>query len=805
MKKYKVTGMSCAACQARVEKAVSGVEGVTSCSVSLLTNTMGVEGTASDADVIRAVKAAGYGAGVYEGAEDSMEQSAKDLKRMRIRLVSSAVILCVLMYFTMGHMMMGLPVPEMLHNSVYMGIWQMFLTILIMIINRKYFISGVRAALHLSPNMDTLIATGSGAAFIYSAAVLVSGGSGDYYFESAAMILTLVTVGKTLEQYSRGRTGDALKALMKLAPDKCSVIRDGNEMVIDTKDLKEGEKVIVRPGESFPCDGIITEGESSANESLVTGESMPVDKKAGDRVISASINLTGMLIIEATRVGSDTTLSQIITMVGEASATKAPVARLADRISSVFVPAVMGIAAVTFAVWMIIGKDIGFSLARAISVLVVSCPCALGLATPVAVMVGSGIGARHGILYKTAGALQETGRARIAALDKTGTITTGVMTVTDITPAPGTAKEDLIRIASSAECGSEHPIGKAIAALDDKAKAASNFKAYSGFGITADVDGHKVAAGNSRFIKEYADTEEKDLSGKVFFAMDGRYIGSITVADTIKEDSNSAVMQLKNMGIYTVMITGDSDDAAAKIGMAAGVDKVCSRVLPSGKASVVEQLKGYGKCVMTGDGINDAPALTTADIGVAIGAGADVAIDSADVVLMSGKLMDLVASIRLSRASYRNILQNLFWALFYNVLLIPAACGVYTGLGITMTPALGAAAMSISSVCVVLNALRLNLMDIYDPRHDRKARPLEDITIKYTEVSEMVKTMKINGMMCGHCEARVKKTLEAIEGVTSAQVSHEKGEAVVTLDKDVADDVLRDAVTKQDYEVVSIS
>ena len=821
MKRYKVTGMSCAACQARVEKAVSGVTGVTSCSVSLLTNTMGVEGTAADADIISAVREAGYGAGVLDEEDDPFEQGAKELKAMRVRLISSVIILLILMYFTMGHMMIGLPVPEVLHNGVYMGILQMVLTVVIMVINRKYFISGIRAVRHLNPNMDTLIATGSGAAFVYSAAVLIAGGTGDYYFESASMILTLVTVGKTLEQYSRGKTGNALKALMKLAPDKCTVIRGGVETVIDTKDLAEGETVVVRPGESFPCDGIIIEGESSADESLVTGESMPVDKTAGDNVISASINLTGMLRIEATRVGRETTLSQIIAMVSEASATKAPVAKLADRISSVFVPAVMAIAVITFAVWMMTGKDIGFSLARAISVLVVSCPCALGLATPVAIMVGSGLGAKHGILFKTAGALQETGRAVIAALDKTGTVTTGVMTVTDISPAEGMDRDRFIMLAAAAESGSEHPVGKAVAQLGSSISSISgksgnisgsaggmkvtDFKAHSGFGITAEVDGHKVAAGNASFISRYADTRADDQGGRILFAVDGQYAGSITVADTIKNDSAEAVRQLKGMGIYTVMITGDNEDTAARIGKAAGVDKVCARVLPSGKANVVEQLRGYGKCIMTGDGINDAPALTSADTGIAIGAGADVAIDSADVVLISGDLKDLAAAVRLSRATYRNILQNLFWALFYNVLLIPAACGIYSGLGITMTPALGACAMSISSVCVVVNALRLNLTDIYDPRHDRRAKQPSAITINYTEVKEMVKTMKINGMMCGHCEARVKKTLEALDGVTSAQVSHEKGEAVVTLASDVPDDVLRNAVTEQDYEVVSIS
>ena len=802
MKKYKVTGMSCAACQARVEKAVSGVDGVTSCSVSLLTNSMGVEGTATDEAIIRAVKSAGYGADTYKGDEDSFRQADEALHKMRIRLISSVAILLVLLYFTMGHMMLGFPVPVILHDHLYMGIWQMVLTLLVMVINRRYFTSGLRALINLSPNMDTLIATGSGAAFIYSVAVIVSG-SGDYYFESAAMILTLVTVGKTLEQYSKGKTGNALKALMKLAPDECTVIRDGQEKKIRAAELVIDDVVIVRPGESYPCDGIVIEGESSSDEQLVTGESMPVDKKEGDKVISAAINLTGLLKVRATRVGSETTLSQIINMVSEASATKAPVARLADKISAVFVPVVMGIAAVVFAVWMLLGQSLEYSLARAISVLVVSCPCALGLATPVAIMVGSGVGARHGILYKTAGALQETGRIRIAALDKTGTITSGNMTVTEISPAEGIGREEFIRIAASAERGSEHPMGKAVAALtDNDAAVIKDFKAHAGYGITVTVDGHEVAAGRADFVRRFADVED---TGNILFAMDGRYIGSMTVEDTIKDDSRAAVEELRNMGIYTVMLTGDSGETARKIASQAGVDRVCARVLPSGKSSVIEQLKKYGRCAMTGDGINDAPALTSADTGIAIGAGSDVAIDSADVVLISGSLRDMAAAVRLSRMTYRNILQNLFWALFYNVLLIPAACGVYASLGITMTPALGACAMSLSSVCVVLNALRLNLSDIYSTRHDHGKTKISEINITIEEVQNMVKTMTIKGMMCGHCEAHVRKALEALPGVESASVSHEKGEAVVTLSSDVSDEILTKAVTEQDSEVISIS
>lgn len=807
MKKYKVTGMSCAACQARVEKAVSGVEGVSSCSVSLLTNTMGVEGTARDSDIIKAVKAAGYGAGVLED-DDYLPSGEDELKAMKIRLISSVVILLVLMYFSMGHMMLNLPVPGILHNGVHMGILQAVLTLAIIVINRKYFISGTKALIRLSPNMDTLIATGSGAAFIYSMAVLIAGGNGDYYFESASMILTLVTVGKTLEQYSKGKTTDALKSLMKLAPDKCTVVREGQEFEISSSELSAGDIVVVRPGESFPSDGVITEGTTSADESLVTGESIPVDKEVGDKVVSASVNLTGFVKYEATRVGKETTLSQIIALVSEAAATKAPIARLADRISSVFVPAVMGIALVTFAVWMILGQTVSFSLARAISVLVVSCPCALGLATPVAIMVGSGIGARNGILFKTAGALQETGRMKIAALDKTGTITEGKMSVEKICPAGGVTEALLVSMAKAVEQGSEHPIGKAIASYDYDAEVPviSGFKAHSGHGVSCTVDGKEVCGGNRSFIASFCDVKDEDGAGRVFFAMDGSYLGYIDISDVIKADSKKAVDQLKDMGIFTVLLTGDGKASAEKMGTLSGVDKVIWQVTPGGKSDVIRQLKGSGKCLMTGDGINDAPALTEADCGVAIGAGTDVAIDSADVVLMSGSLVDLAASIRLSRKVYKNILENLFWALFYNVLLIPAACGIYAGLGITMTPALGALAMSLSSICVVFNALRLNLTDIYDSRRDRKyGADINDIEIKITEDKKMTKTMKINGMMCGHCEARVKKALEAVEGVTSAVVSHEQGTAVVTADDSVSDDVLVKAVTDQDYEVISIS
>jgi len=804
MKKYKVTGMSCAACQARVEKAVSKVEGVTSCSVSLLTNTMGVEGNIQDKDIIKAVKDAGYGARTLEDDDDILSSGREELRKMRIRLILSAVLLVILMYFSMGHMMFGLPVPELFHEGPASGILQFVLTVLIMIINRKFFISGTKALIHLSPNMDTLIATGSGAAFVYSTVVLITGGD-DLYFESASMILTLVTVGKTLEQYSKGKTTSALESIMKLAPDACTVIRGEEETVISTSDLKEGDLVAVRPGESYPCDGVIEEGSGASDESLVTGESIPVEKVPGDKVISAAINLTGFLRIRATRVGSDTTLSGIVKMVSEAAATKAPVARLADRISSVFVPAVMGIALVTFAVWMIIGAGVSYSLARAVSVLVVSCPCALGLATPVAIMVGTGLGAKHGILFKTAGALQEAGKTRIAALDKTGTITTGNIRVSEIRTCEGVGREHFVRLISAAESGSEHPVGKAVAELGD-GPGATGFTAYPGSGISAVVDGHEVFAGNREFMAEHCSVGDEDAPGRIFASEDGRYIGYVTVSDTIKDDSREAVEQLRKMGIYTVMLTGDGEAAALRIAEQAGVDQVVSHVTPADKKDVIMQLKEYGRCAMTGDGINDAPALTEADTGVAIGAGTDVAIDSADIVLMSSSLKDLAAAVRLSGKTYSNILQNLFWALFYNVLLIPAACGLYASFGITMTPALGALAMSLSSVCVVLNALRLNMTDIYKTTgHGRPAVITTKIPITVREVKTMTKTMKIKGMMCEHCEARVVKTLEKIEGVTSASANHVTGEAVVNMTSEVSDDVLRNAVTEQDYEVISIS
>ena len=804
MKKYKVTGMSCAACQARVEKAVSKVEGVTSCSVSLLTNTMGVEGNIQDKDIIKAVKDAGYGARTLEDDDDILSSGREELRKMRIRLILSAVLLVILMYFSMGHMMLGLPVPELFHEGPASGILQFVLTVLIMIINRKFFISGTKALIHLSPNMDTLIATGSGAAFVYSTVVLITGGD-DLYFESASMILTLATVGKTLEQYSTGKTTSALESIMKLAPDTCTVIRGEEETVISTSDLKEGDLVAVRPGESYPCDGVIEEGSGASDESLVTGESIPVEKVPGDKVISAAINLTGFLRIRATRVGSDTTLSGIVKMVSEAAATKAPVARLADKISSVFVPAVMGIALVTFAVWMIIGAGVSYSLARAVSVLVVSCPCALGLATPVAIMVGTGLGAKHGILFKTAGALQEAGKTRIAALDKTGTITTGNIRVSEIMPCEGVGREHFVRLISAAESGSEHPVGKAVAELGD-GPGATGFTAYPGSGISAVVDGHEVFAGNREFMAEHCSVGDEDAPGRIFASEDGRYIGYVTVSDTIKDDSREAVEQLRKMGIYTVMLTGDGEAAALRIAEQAGVDQVVSHVTPADKKDVIMQLKEYGRCAMTGDGINDAPALTEADTGVAIGAGTDVAIDSADIVLMSSSLKDLAAAVRLSGKTYSNILQNLFWALFYNVLLIPAACGLYASFGITMTPALGALAMSLSSVCVVLNALRLNMTDIYKTTgHGRPAVITTKIPITVREVKTMTKTMKIKGMMCEHCEARVVKTLEKIEGVTSASANHVTGEAVVNMTSEVSDDVLRNAVTEQDYEVISIS
>ncbi|MBR3003822.1 MAG: heavy metal translocating P-type ATPase [Lachnospiraceae bacterium] len=863
MDQYLVTGMSCAACQARVEKAVSKVPGVSSCSVSLLTNSMGVEGTASPADIIKAVTDAGYGASV-KGADINkkssilaklaeQEEALKDHEtpKLRKRLIVSLVFLIILMYFSMGHMMLGFPVPGfMVGNHIAMGLVQLLLSAIVMVINQKFFISGYKSLFHGAPNMDTLIALGSSAAFGYSTCMLfamtnaqlagnteaVSKYMMEFYFESAAMILTLITVGKMLEAYSKGKTTNALKSLMKLAPKTANVIRGGAELTVSIDDVNKGDIFVVRPGENIPVDGVVIEGTSAVNESALTGESIPVDKVPGDEVSSATLNQSGFLKCEATRVGEDTTLSQIIQMVSDAAATKAPVARLADKISGIFVPAVIAIAIVTIIVWLILGRTIGFSLARGICVLVVSCPCALGLATPVAIMVGNGVGAKNGILFKNAEALQETGNVQIVALDKTGTITSGEPKVTDIVAAEGVSEDELLSLAFALEQKSEHPLAKAVLKYAEEKGMTSDevddFKALPGNGLTAVMDGAVLSGGNEAFIKTVttvpADIHSAFLrlaeDGKtpLFFAKDKRLMGIIAVADTMKDDSAEAIRQLKNMGIHVVMLTGDNEQTAKAVGRAAGVSEVVAGVKPDGKESVIRQLQQYGKVAMVGDGINDAPALTRADIGIAIGAGTDVAIDAADVVVMKSSLMDVAAAIRLSRRTYRNIVENLFWALIYNVLLIPAAAGVYSGLGIVMNPMLGAAAMSLSSFCVCMNALRLNLIKVYNPSRDRKqkkslnlpegtkllAGSAEESETNITEKSErgvtMEKVMKINGMMCEHCQARVKGALEQVEGVASADVSHETGFAKLSLSKEVADDVLTKAVVDAGYEVVGI-
>ena len=842
MKQYKVTGMSCAACSARVEKAVSKVPGVMSCSVSLLTNSMGVEGTASEQAVIAAVQEAGYGASV-KGAKSApstaeAEEQLKDhdtpvLKR---RLIWSVGFLIVLMYFSMGHMMWGWPLPAFYNdNHVAMGLTQLLLTVVIMVINQKFFISGFKSLWHRAPNMDTLVALGSSAAFIYSTYALfaMTGAQvrGDmdavmsymmeFYFESAAMILTLITVGKLLEARSKGRTTDALKGLMKLAPKTAVVVRDGAETTVPIEQVMKDDVFVVRPGESIPVDGVVIEGGGAVNESALTGESIPVDKAAGDMVSAATVNQSGFLKCRATRVGEDTTLSQIIQMVSDAAATKAPIAKVADKVSGVFVPTVIAIAAVTTIVWLILGKTVGFALARGISVLVISCPCALGLATPVAIMVGSGLGAKNGILFKTAASLEETGRVNIVALDKTGTITAGEPRVTDILPASGVSEETLMRAAAALENKSEHPLAKAIMKKAEEtgmtAEDVSDFQALPGNGLTGKRAGRALAGGNFAFISSAAAVPEDvkaraealSEAGKtpLYFAEDDRLLGVIAVADVIKEDSPQAVRELRGMGIRVVMLTGDNERTAKAIGAQAGVDEVIAGVLPEGKESVIRRLKEQGKVAMVGDGINDAPALTRADIGVAIGAGADVAIDAADVVLMKSRLSDVPAAIRLSRATLRNIHENLFWAFFYNTIGIPLAAGVFVPLGLTLNPMFGAAAMSLSSFCVVSNALRLNLFKLHAAgRPKKQAQADEHIPETHTEKEDktMTKTMKITGMMCGHCEATVKKTLEAIEGVASAAVSHEKGTAVVTLTGDVSNDTLKKAVEDKGYDVTGI-
>ena len=836
MEQYTVTGMSCAACSARVEKAVSAVPGVTSCSVSLLTNSMGVEGTASAEAVVSAVQAAGYGASL-KGApcaptaaaqEDALaDRETPALKR---RLIASLGFLIALMYVSMGHMMWGWPLPACLaDNHVAMGLLQMLLTIAVMVINQKFFINGFRSLLHGAPNMDTLVALGAAASFGYSTYALfamtgaqVRGDAAavmqymhEFYFESAAMILALITVGKMLEARSKGKTTDALRSLMKLAPQTATLVRGGQEITVPIAQVRRGDVFVVRPGESIPVDGVVLEGESAVNESALTGESIPVDKAVGDSVSAATTNQSGFLRCEATRVGEDTTLSQIIKMVSDAAATKAPIAKVADRVSGVFVPTVIALAILTTAVWLLCGQSIGFALARGISVLVISCPCALGLATPVAIMVGNGLGAKNGILFKTAVSLEETGKTEIVALDKTGTITQGEPRVTDVLPAEGMTQGALLSLAAALEQHSEHPLARAVMmrAEEDGLTAApvGDFRALPGNGLTATLSGETLLGGSLSFVSSQVDVprsirqkaEALAEEGKtpLLFAQAGRLAGVIAVADVIKADSPAAIAALRNMGIRVVMLTGDNEKTARAIGRLAGVDEVIAGVLPEGKESVIRRLQAQGKVAMVGDGINDAPALTRADIGIAIGAGTDVAIDAADVVLMKSRLSDVPAAIRLSRATLRNIHENLFWAFFYNVIGIPLAAGVWIPLfGWTLNPMFGAAAMSLSSFCVVSNALRLNLFKLHDAGKDKKINRHS----KHKEETTMVKTMKIEGMMCGHCEAAVKKALEAIDGVASAEVSHTAGTAVVTLSKSVENAVLRKAVEDKDYTVTDI-
>lgn len=839
MEQYTVTGMSCAACSARVEKAVSKVPGVKSCSVSLLTNSMGVEGIAAESDIIKAVQDAGYGASKKGTADTENKGSSmtaredmlkdRETPLMKKRLLASLGFLVVLMYFSMGHMMWGWPVPEFFHeNHVAMGLLQLLLAAIVMVINQKFFVNGFKGLLHKAPNMDTLVAMGSGAAFVYSVyalfamtdaqvkghAELVMEYMHEFYFESAAMILTLITVGKMLEAHSKGKTTDALKSLMKLAPKTAVVIRGGVEKEVSIEQVRKGDVFVVRPGESIPVDGIVLEGSSAINESALTGESIPVDKAEGDLVSAATVNQSGYLKCEATRVGEDTTLSKIIQMVSDAAATKAPIAKAADKVSGIFVPAVISIAVVTILVWLLLGETAGFALARGISVLVISCPCALGLATPVAIMVGNGVGAKNGILFKTAVSLEGTGKTEIVALDKTGTITKGEPKVTDVLPVTGIDSNELLQLAYSLEKKSEHPLARAVLTYGEEqqiaAKEVSDFAALPGNGLSAVCEGSVLDGGNLKFIKTKASVssdfmmqaEKLAEAGKtpLFFAKDGQLLGIIAVADVIKEDSEKAVKELQNMGIRVVMLTGDNEKTAKAIGAQAGVDEVIAGVLPEGKESVIRRLKNQGKVAMVGDGINDAPALTRADIGIAIGAGTDIAIDAADVVLMKSRLIDVPAAIRLSRAALRNIHENLFWAFFYNSIGIPLAAGTFISiLGWEMNPMFGAAAMSLSSFCVVTNALRLNWFKLYNSSKDKKRK-----IKKKKEIKNMEKTMKINGMMCGHCSGRVKKVLEALPEVDEAIVSHVEGTAIVKLNAEISDDVLKQTVEAQDYEVVSI-
>ena len=844
MKQYTVTGMSCAACSARVEKAVSKVSGVSACSVSLLTNSMGVEGTASEQEIIAAVEAAGYGAtpkgreeqtAAGRGREEAVLED-KETPLLKKRLFASVGFLIVLMYISMGHMMWGWWLPSFLaDNHVAMGLLQLLLTVIIMVINQRFFISGFKSLLHGAPNMDTLVALGAGASFLYSTYALfamtdaqlkgnmegVMAYMHEFYFESAAMILTLITVGKMLEARSKGRTTDALKGLMKLAPKTAVIVREGVETEIPIEQVKCGDVFVVRPGENIPVDGVVIEGSSAVNEAALTGESIPVDKAEGDSVSAATLNQSGFIKCEATRVGEDTTLSKIIQMVSDAAATKAPIAKVADKVSGVFVPTVIAIAAVTILIWLLVGKDIGFVLARGISVLVISCPCALGLATPVAIMVGNGCGAKNGILFKTAVSLEEAGKMQIVALDKTGTITSGEPKVTDICPAEGFSEKELMLTACTLEQKSEHPLAKAVLEYAGEkgieAEEVTDFKALSGSGLEARKQGEVLSGGNYQFINGRAEiaksiqeeAERLSEEGKtpLFFARDNRLCGMIAVADVIKEDSPRAVKELQNMGIHVVMLTGDNVRTAEAIGRQAGVDEVIAGVLPDGKESVIRSLQEQGKVAMVGDGINDAPALTRADIGIAIGAGTDIAIDAADVVLMKSRLSDVPAAIRLSRATLKNIHENLFWAFIYNIIGIPLAAGLWIPVfGWQLNPMFGAAAMSLSSFCVVTNALRLNLVDIHSAKRDKKHKKANiGKTEKEMEENKMEKTMKIEGMMCGHCEARVKKCLEALPEVTEAVVSHETGSAVVKLSGEIADETLKKAVEEQDYKVVSIA
>lgn len=847
--KYLVTGMSCAACQAHVEKAVSGVDGVESCSVSLLTNSMSVTGTADPEKIIKAVEDAGYGASPETKGDKADSSLLKNMEArledhetpvLKRRLVSSIVFLIVLMYFSMGASMWGWPVPPFLeHNMVGIGIIEMLLSGIVLVINKKFFVNGFKALLHKGTNMDTLVAMGSGISYIYSIVTLLRMTSehsheaqmalmDELYFESAAMILTLITIGKLLEAISKGRTTNALKGLLDLQPKTAVLLRDGNEVTVPIEEVRAGDIYVVRPGGSIPVDGEILEGDCTVDESALTGESVPVDKQAGDKVSAATINKTGFIKCRAEKVGEDTTLAQIIRMVSESAGSKAPIARIADKVSGVFVPAVLVIAAIVFAIWMFIGAPIGDSLTRAIAVLVVSCPCALGLATPVAIMVGNGVAAKNGILFKTSSSLEQTGKAEIIVLDKTGTITSGIPKVTDIVTANGVSENELLNDAYALEQGSEHPLGRAITdyctSKNLTAAQIDDFKVFAGNGLEGRIDGRMLRGGNLSFISKNCtvDSEIKaradELSGQgktpLFFESEGKLRGIIAVADTLREDSSEAIEEFKKMGLYTVMLTGDNRRTADAIGKTAGVDLTIADVLPGDKEKVVKTLQKYGKVIMVGDGINDAPALTSADIGMAIGAGTDIAIDAADCVLMKSDLKDAAAALRISRRTITNIHENLFWAFIYNVALIPVAAGAYAALGITMSPMLGAAAMSISSFTVCMNALRLNLVKPYESRHDRAKSNVRNmsgeienefnkITIK--ENNKMEKTITIEGMMCGHCEATVKKALEALEGVISADVSHDKGKAVVALEKDVADDILTKAVEDKDFKVTGIS